>query len=136
MIQVQFDENVVLDVLLDRQPWSNAAALLLSLCDQRTIEGCWCAAPVGTVYYLIAHELGRKTAQRALRGLNRILQVTPVDSTVISDVLADNWPDLEDAIVHASARQFGATHVVTQDPKDAKATLIVCDAASLLGSLA
>jgi len=131
------DINVLLDVLLDRKPWSDAASALLSLCDRKVVRGCWCAASVGTVYYLVHRELGAQRAREVVHDLTRILTVIPVDEAVINEALGENWPDLEDAIVHASARRAGVTHLVTRNPKDyRKASLSICDAETLLSSLA
>ena len=130
------DVNVLLDVLLDRKPWSEPAAALLSLCDRKIVRGCWCAASVGTVHYLVRRELGNRRAREVVSDLMRMLAVAPVDESVIAEAIGGDWPDLEDAIVHAAARQAGASHVVTRNPKDyRKASLEICDAESMLALL-
>ncbi|MDY0088726.1 MAG: PIN domain-containing protein, partial [Coriobacteriia bacterium] len=47
-----FDTNVVLDVLLDREPHAEVAARLLSLVDQGRLDGMVCATTVTTIHYL------------------------------------------------------------------------------------
>lgn len=136
-LRVLFDVNVLIDVLLDRAPWAAPAARLLALCERRVLQGYWCAASVGTVHFLIRRELGATKARQLVGDLLRILEVAPVDGSVIGDALRENWPDVEDAIVHAAARQAGITHLVTRNPKDfRKASLTVCSPDGLLAALA
>lgn len=133
---VLLDVNVVLDVLLDRKPWADAATALLSLCDRKLILGCWSATSVGTVYFLAKRELGAARARAVIADLLNILQVAPVNEATITEALAANWPDFEDAIVHACARQAGASYLVTRNPKDfRKASLRVCDPESLVSAV-
>jgi predicted nucleic acid-binding protein len=134
--KVQFDVNVLLDALLDRKPWASAALSLLALSEKKVIEGCWCAASVSTLGYLVQRELGPARARKVLLDLNTILRITPVDAAVIAAALSSNIHDVEDAIVHESARLAGASHLVTRDPKGFRhSALIVCDAGHLLAAL-
>lgn len=136
IIKVQFEVNVLLDALLDRKPWSDAAVALLTLSEQKKIEGCWCAASVSTLAYLIQRELGAARAREVLLDLSAILRITPVDADVIAAALSNPFPDVEDAIVYESARLAGATHLVTRDAKGFRnAALTVCDADNLLAAL-
>jgi len=133
---VALDINVLLDVLLDRKPWSEPAAALLVLCDRQIIHGCLPASSVGTVYFLIKREHGPRRARAIVSELLGILRVLPVDESTIAEALTANWPDFEDAVFHASARQAGVTHIATRNVKDfRKASLQVCDPETLLVAL-
>ncbi len=132
-----FDVNILIDVLQDRQPWSESASQLLSLCDRGIVRGCWCSASVGTVYFLVKREFGPQRAREAIRELSGVLAVLPLDEAMIQDALLSDWPDLEDAIVHASAQHAGATHLITRDPKGfSKASLPACDVEAILAIVA
>lgn len=134
--QLLFDVNILLDVLLDRKPWAEPATELLSLCERKVVRGCWCAASVGTVYFLAKRELGPRRARGVVDDLMHILRVLPVDESIIIEAVHGDWPDLEDAIVHACARKAGVTYLVTRNPKDyRKASLEICDPDSLLSAL-
>lgn len=61
-MKVLFDTNVILDVLLDREPFSAAASLLLAKAEQDEIAGFACATTITTIYYLAAKMLGAKMA--------------------------------------------------------------------------
>ena len=47
-MKVLFDTNVVLDVLLARQPYAQVSTQLLSLADQGRLHGVLCATTVTT----------------------------------------------------------------------------------------
>lgn len=51
-MRVLFDNSIVLDVLLDRQPHADAAAILMSLVDTGKVEGLLCATTVTKVHFL------------------------------------------------------------------------------------
>lgn len=53
-MRVLFDTNVVLDVLLDREPHAGVAARLFALVDRERLDGVVCATTVTTIHYLAA----------------------------------------------------------------------------------
>jgi predicted nucleic acid-binding protein len=59
----QFDTDVVLDLLLDRQPFSTPAADLFSRVERAEIRGYLCATTVTTVHYLAAKVIGTRRAR-------------------------------------------------------------------------
>ena len=51
-MNVLFDTNVVLDVLLDRKPFSDSATILFSWAEEGKITGILGATTVTTIFYL------------------------------------------------------------------------------------
>ncbi len=134
--RVLIDVNVILDTLLDQDPWARAAAELLTLCERGVIEGYWCAASVSTVFYLVRKKRNARVALQAIADLHRILAIAAVDAAVVDQALSSGMADLEDAIVSASAQACGATHVITRDPKGFRnSTVPATDPAALLAAL-
>ena len=64
-MRVLLDTNVVLDLLLDRDPWSKTAAKLFSRVESGTLDGYLGATTVTTIYYLATKAVGAKTARAA-----------------------------------------------------------------------
>ena len=52
-----FDANVVLDVLLRRQPFAEPSGQLLSRAERDDIQGYICASVVTTIFYLARKRL-------------------------------------------------------------------------------
>ena len=135
-MRVLFDTNVVLDVMLDRQPHAGVAAQLISLVDTGRLEGCISATTVTTIHYLATKAVGSKAAKLHLQTLLDIFQIAPVDREIISDALALRFGDFEDAVLHEAAVFAGAGAIVTRNGKDfAGASLPVFDPPELLAAV-
>lgn len=114
-MNVLFDTNVVLDVLLDREPYVDVAAKLFALVDNGRIDGCICATSATTIYYIAAESFGRRRARDQVRGLLALFEVAAVDREVLNGALDIELSDYEDAVVHEAAHAIGATAIVTRD---------------------
>ena len=58
-----FDTDVVLDLLLDRQPFAEAAAQMFSKVEEGEIQGYVSATTITTVYYLTTKTIGIRKAK-------------------------------------------------------------------------
>ena len=116
--RVFFDTNVLLDHLLDREPFADDAAELWSMAERREVVGCISAVSFNLVYYIVRHQANERAARRAVRGLCDVFQVIEVDAQIIHQAMDSPFPDFEDAIQHACAVRAGATHLVTRDLAD------------------
>ncbi len=135
-MRVLLDTNVVLDLLLDRQPWSKTAAKLLSRVESGTLDGYLGATTVTTIYYLAAKAVGAKAARQEIQKLLALCAVAPVNRPVLESAFQLEFADFEDAVLHEAARQVGAEAVVTRDPRGfKKATLSVLTPDECLGIL-
>jgi predicted nucleic acid-binding protein len=136
-VKVLFDTNVVLDVLLDREPHTEVAAKLFALVDNGRLEGSICATTVTTIYYIAAKSFGRKRAHDQVHELLGLFAVADVGRDVLDRALDLDFADFEDAVVHEAARASGASAIVTRDGGDfANASLPVFDPHELLAAIA
>jgi predicted nucleic acid-binding protein len=117
MKRVLLDVNVMLDVLLDRQPHSEASAAVWSEVETGGAEGFLAAHAVATLHYLLAKEMGATRAKRAIVAILGVFRVAAIDSAVIREALELPGSDLEDAIAAVAARVAHCDYVVTRDPK-------------------
>ena len=135
-MKVVFDTNVILDVLLDRQPFSEPAARLLSRAERGEIQGMACAASVTTIFYLVRKAAGVRSARRRVEDLLSILDVAPVNRAVLASAASSGIGDFEDAVIAESARQVDAQAILTRNEKDfAKSSIPVHSPISLLALL-
>jgi predicted nucleic acid-binding protein len=136
-VRVLFDTNVVLDVLLEREPHMLPAAKLFALVDNGRIEGCICATTATTIYYIAAKSFGAKRARAEIHALLGLFEVASVDRSVLDSALDIDFFDYEDAVVHEAARMFGADAIVTRDRDDfAGAAIPALDPSELLAVIA
>ena len=62
-MRVLFDTNVVLDLLLARQPHVETAAALVARVERGELTGCLCATTVTTIFYLASKAVGAEAAR-------------------------------------------------------------------------
>lgn len=136
-MNVLFDTNVILDVLLEREPDVDAASKLFALVDNGRIKGSICATTVTTVYYIAAKSFGRRRAGDQVHGLLGLFEVAPVDRDVLDGALDIDFSDYEDAVLHEAAVAVGATAIVTRDRRDfASSAIPALDPHELLAAIA
>ena len=78
-MKVLFDTNIVLDVLLKREPFYTSASQLMSKVEQQEIEGYLSATTITTVFYLLAKSLDKNAAQHYLKLILQLFQIAAVN---------------------------------------------------------
>jgi predicted nucleic acid-binding protein len=127
------DTNVVLDVVLAREPFAQASAQLFKLHEQGKIDAYIAAITPINVFYITRKLKGDQAARQALELLLRSLVVCPLSHSVLDEAYKLPLADYEDAVQHASATASGIDAIVTRDLKDYKnATLPVFSPEDLL----
>lgn len=119
-MNILFDTNVVLDVLFDREPFSEPASQLLSLVERGEISGIICATTVTTIHYLSSKILGKNKSQNQIKNLITLFEIASVNRTVIEEALQSKFSDFEDSVIYHAAHHAGAEAIVTRDPKGFK----------------
>lgn len=133
-MRVLLDTNVLLDVLLDREPWARHSSSILSMADRGEIQGLACTTSFTTIFYLLHKQLGRAAARSAVSDLLNMLEVAPVGRSVLEGAAKSGIRDFEDAVVVESALAVRADCIVTRDAKDfAKSRVVVHTPKSFLG---
>lgn len=126
-MRVLFDTDVVLDLLLDRQPHSSVAAQLFSRVESEEIFGYLCATTVTTIHYLALKVIGPSRSRREIEKLLSLFEVAPVNRVVLEGALGSKFKDFEDAVIHEAAHQIDANAIVTRNIRDFKRSAIpVC----------
>jgi predicted nucleic acid-binding protein len=117
-VRVLVDTNVVLDVLLARQPFVVASAGVFGLVEQAQIDGLLCATTITTIDYLLEQTLPRPAAHHALRKLLELFDIAPVTRAVLEEALRSRIMDFEDAVLEQAGRCAGAEVIVTRNQQD------------------
>lgn len=136
-MNVLFDTNVILDVLLEREPFIDTASKLFALVDNGRIKGSICATTVTTIFYIAAKDFGSRRARDQVHGLLGLFEIAPVDRDVLDGALDVDFSDYEDAVLHEAARAVGATAIVTRDRRDfVNSAIPALDPQELLAAIA
>ena len=114
-MRIFLDVNVILDVLAEREPWVEASASVLALCEIDEVEGVVAAHSITTLYYLTTKHLTRKRATAAMVDLLKLVSVADVNQDVILKAISLGWADLEDAVQGVCALESGSDFIITRD---------------------
>ena len=118
MRKVLCDINVILDILLLREPFQRPAAVLFGALERGEARGYLCAVSFPTLHYLLAKHVGPTVAVQSLNKLRTVFRVAPVDEKVVDLALASTIRDFEDAVQYYSAIRAGADALITRNKKD------------------
>jgi len=123
-MNILFDTNVILDVLLKRELFVNNAVKLFNAAEESIINGFICANSVSTVAYLLQRHKDKKFAAKNIELLLELFDVSPVNRITIKDALLSDFNDFEDAIIYNSALHVNADGIVTRNVKGFKRSKI------------
>jgi predicted nucleic acid-binding protein len=133
MMTVLFDTNVMLDVLIARDPYVQDATALFNHVEQGQIQGLITSTTVTTIYYVGRKAIGEQPIRARIRDLLHIFATAPVHESALQSALNIDFRDFEDAVLHEAARQAGADGIVTRNARDfTAATLSVYSPTELL----
>jgi len=126
-MKVLVDTNIVLDVILKRQPFYEKSVAVFRCVDQRLVCGCLSSSAMTDIFYLLRKAM-RNSADvyPIMDDIVSIFSIVPVFETTITDALALRWKDFEDAVQFTVALENGITHIVTRNEADYKSSNIHC----------
>ena len=111
------DTNVLLDVLLKRDPWATEAALLLDAIHRGVARGLVSAHAITTIHYIVERAAGRAAARTAVSDILDVLDVVSLDASDFQRALSLGLADYEDAVQVAAGLKAGADYLVSRDAK-------------------
>ena len=116
-MKLLLDINVLLDVLLQRDPLAEPAANLLTRIERGEAEGFIAGHTLTTIHYVVSRARDRQLAAAAVTDLLRFMEVIPVEKMDFSQALVLPMEDFEDAVQAAAALKIGVDYIVTRDEK-------------------
>ena len=121
MKNILIDTDVILDFFLDREPFSENAAKILSLCEKKEIIGFVTPVIVSNVYYLLSQKGKQEKVIEKLKILLSLLEILIIDKNSIMVALDSDFKDFEDALQNYAAEINGKIDIiVTRNTKDYK----------------
>jgi len=114
-VKVLLDSNIILDVLLAREPKKQFADKIFRLAANDEIEAAMTASSITDVYYIVAKRLGDQLARKAVRDLLNLLQIIAVNGDDGAGALDLPMPDFEDALVSVCADKEAVDYIITND---------------------
>ena len=118
-MKLLIDTNVVLDVLLRREPFFRTAAEVLSLTQRDEVREYVSASAITDIYYIANKQMKDRDAVRdLLKRLLMIVSVAAVSEWEIQKALNLAWGDFEDSVQYSVALLNEMDGIVTRNPSD------------------
>ncbi|MBE0551557.1 MAG: PIN domain-containing protein [Ignavibacterium sp.] len=119
MNNVLIDTDVILDFFFDREPFSENAAQILSLCESKKIKAYVTPVICSNLYYLLRQTASHDKVIKELSQLMTIIDVLSMDKGIVLQALGSDFKDFEDALQNFAAIKTGFIDVIlTRNVKD------------------
>ena len=119
-MKVFIDSDVLIDVFLQRVPFYEESAQLLSLADSGKINGYTSALVLCNLYYILRKDLGHKASLSVLSEILDMLEILDLKKSNIETALAGSLADFEDGVQNAIAETAKVDYLVTRNTSDFK----------------
>jgi len=121
MDRILLDTDVILDFFLDRKPFSDDSAKILTWCELKEIQGFITPVIISNSYYILKKNAMHGKVIESLKGLMKIVNVLTMDKEIIINALYSTFNDFEDALQNFSATAgMSVDMILTRNPKDFK----------------
>ena len=123
-MKIVFDTNIILDVLLIREPFFDKSANLFDAVVGKDIEGYLCATTLTTIDYLLSKQQGKEGTRKLLKNLLQLFSVAEVNQAVLLEAVDSDFTDFEDAVLYQAGAVLGVDGFVTRNQKDFKTAML------------
>jgi predicted nucleic acid-binding protein len=136
-VRVLIDTNILLDFLLQREPFRQDAEELFQAIDSGQIIGYVTATTLTDIFYIARrHTRSIEQARQAVLETLIVMVICPVNRAILESALASSIADFEDAVQIACAVSQGLEAILTRDTQDfANSTIPVLSVRQLLEQL-
>lgn len=118
-MKIMCDTNIIIDVLLEREPFVEDSYQVLSLCEEHKIDGFISASSITDIYYLVRKYT--HSTELAYNAVGKLLEIVKVCNVTNNDVLIafqKTAKDFEDCLVATCAKSIHCDFIVTRNKKD------------------
>jgi len=118
--KVFLDTDIVLDLLLERQPFYASASKVFAMADKKLITLFVSSLTFANANYILCNQIGEKAAKSVLRDLKVIVKILSVDEKIVDLALNSEFRNFEDAIQHFTATENGIKALLSRNIRDYK----------------
>lgn len=119
------DTNVVLDLLLKREPYNIAAQTIITKCAEREVIGYLAAHSIPNLFYILRKNYTQKERRKFIKNLCDIFRISDLnEEKIISAIDNEDFTDFEDCLQEECAVEAMADYIVTRNPEDYKGSRV------------
>lgn len=123
--KILIDTNVLLDYLLERDPFFEDAKKVILSCTEGDTKGCIAAHSISNMFFILRKDYTAGERREILSSLCTIFDVEGIDKAKLLAGLAnEEFSDFEDCLQMECAKSYGAEYIVTRNVADYSASEI------------
>jgi predicted nucleic acid-binding protein len=100
------DTDVIIDLLIDRQPFSRETAILFTLAEQKKLKIFSSSLTFCNLYYVLRKIESHQKVIRKLSSLTSIMNILKVDEMVVNNAIKSDFQDFEDSLQYHCALDY------------------------------
>jgi len=119
MDRLLIDTNIILDYLLTRTPFYEAADKLIQECMKGTVRSCIAAHSFPNMFYILRKDFTVEERKKLLKNLCTLFDVEGIDQDKIIKALDnEDFSDFEDRLQVECAVSYAADYIITRNLSD------------------
>jgi len=119
-----FDNDVILDISIDRGLNINDSVKLINLVEENVYKGYTSSVIFTNTYYIQRKLIGHEVSIKFLKNLRLLLTVLSVSDSIIQNALESEFSDFEDAIQYYTALENKMDYIITRNVGDYKKSIL------------
>ena len=117
--RILIDTNVLLDYLLEREPFFEDAREIILSCIEKGTKVCIAAHSISNMFFILRKDYSVEERREILLSLCIIFDIEGIDKTKLLSGLANqDFTDFEDCLQMECAKSYGAEYIITRNISD------------------
>ena len=117
--KILIDTNILLDYLLEREPFFENAKEVILTCTEGNTKWCIAAHSISNMFFILRRDYDAKERREVLKNLCMIFDVEGIDKTkLLLGLENEDFSDFEDCLQMECAKSYGAEYIVTRNVSD------------------
>ena len=117
--KILIDTNVLIDYILEREPFFDDAMRVISSCIDGSVKGYIAAHSISNMFFILRKDFTIKERREILSNLCTIFEVEGIDKSKLMLALSnEKFSDFEDCLQMERAKRRGVDYIVTRNIAD------------------
>ncbi len=136
MESVFVDSDVLLDLMIEREPFYAPAAILFTMAEDEKIKACVSSLSLANAHYILRKLHTESNARKIISRVKLFTTILPLDEKIIDLSLVSDFHDFEDALQYNTALENKTLMIITRNLSDfRKSKIPVMTAESYIKSI-
>jgi len=118
MKKIFLDSDVLLDLLLDREPFMDDIAEIIERSLSSKVKLCISPITITNIYFIIGKIQNQRKADKQINKILRIVHIEEVGQMIIDKAAHSKFKDFEDGVQNYCAEEAGHEIIITRNTKD------------------